>query len=433
MPQENTALPVRMQAADKPQASDNPPDFRPEMNPTDDFIPTETLAPAEKESSFKQRSSALPDTTETAPEQVVSVSALPEQKQIIDAPETERPREIKSAPVRTAPEAKENVQTDSAPSDLPEPVDFKHNKSAVFTSETHRQAAQLAQELPAETNIAISVTTQAPEIKSFVLPQKENSRAAGIKKTENGNTETTPALFGDSDLSAAPEEKTLTPHFIKTEHSDPSEKPAVSTDQPDNPTVPYTESKVLPVAQNSVPTEGTVSEISAQNVTNAPAAAFSATHELRGKAVSGNTPVQKNIPVNELVDQIKVNIKKAIKDGLDKIDIIVKPKELGTIKIHLEIGKDGSMKAVLHTARAETLDLLQSDLTALKQALADSGFDLNDQSFSFNYRGERYNDEQNRSQNKQHDFSAERAEDESAEESAGSLSISGHYALNIRV
>ena len=191
------------------------------------------------------------------------------------------------------------------------------------------------------------------------------------------------------------------------------------------------QSKSLPAASATPQAEGQIAEVGSPSVSQTPVAALSVGHELRGKAVSGNIPVQKNIPVNELADQIKVNIKKALKDGLDKIDIVLKPKELGTIKIHLEIGKDGSMKAVLSTARAETLDLLQSDLTALKQALADSGFDLNDQSFSFNYRGERYNDEhkQPHSQNR---FVTEESEDEGVE-SAGTLSISGRYALNIRV
>ena len=94
------------------------------------------------------------------------------------------------------------------------------------------------------------------------------------------------------------------------------------------------------------------------------------------------------------------------------------------------------MKAVLNTARAETLDLLKADLTALKQALADSGFDLNEESFAFNYRGERYDDGQKHRQHGRNAFAAEDAEDDLSQDIvpvAGTLNISGRYALNIRV
>lgn len=155
--------------------------------------------------------------------------------------------------------------------------------------------------------------------------------------------------------------------------------------------------------------------------------------ELKGKAVSGTTAPHRAVPVNELADQIKVNIKKALKAGLDKIDVVLKHKDLGTIKVHLEIDKDGNMKAVLSTARADTLDLLRSDLQGLKQALADSGFNMNDEAFSFNYRGERYNDE--RGQNEQrHTGAADTEEEEIHSRPAPSAAdYSGRYALNIRV
>ena len=341
-----------------------------------------------------------------------------------DERKTVKPLSVK--PAETASAVKQNETTD-----VEENVFFETGKS---DREARRQAEQLANRLPAGNKIAISVEVQTPVAKIAAPSHKESRRLSGINEKEDAQESDLPVLTEqDASADVRPEEKTL--QSVRSEH------PVRHADEqlPDGRndlTVPAPVQNNKALSDTSVATETAqngVGETSASPTAQPSAAPFSVGHELKGKAVSGSAPVQKNVPVNELVDQIKVNIKKALKEGLDKIDIILKPKELGTIKIHLEIGKDGTMKAVLNTARAETLDLLQSDLSALKQALADSGFDLNDQSFSFNYRGERYDGEQKQPKNGQHDFSAERADDEDAEESAGNLSISGRYALNIRV
>lgn len=109
---------------------------------------------------------------------------------------------------------------------------------------------------------------------------------------------------------------------------------------------------------------------------------------LKGKAVAGTATAPKTVPTNELVDQIKVSISKAAKEGLEKININLKPKELGNIQVRLEVDGDGNMKASIIASRPETLDLLQRDASALRQALADAGLKTGDNAFSFSYRGE---------------------------------------------
>ena len=153
---------------------------------------------------------------------------------------------------------------------------------------------------------------------------------------------------------------------------------------------------------------------------------------LRGKsAVTDVKASPKTVFTREMADTVKINIQKALKTGSDKIDVVLKTKDLGTVKIHLDIDKDGNMKAVISTARADTLDLLRADLSGLKQALADSGFNMNDQAFAFNYRGERF-DDGDRDQSRR--FADDDGADGEADETAAvTTENSGRYALNIKV
>lgn len=93
------------------------------------------------------------------------------------------------------------------------------------------------------------------------------------------------------------------------------------------------------------------------------------------------------------------------------------------------------MKAVLSTARTETLDLLRADLQGLKQALTDSGFNMNDEAFSFNYRGERYDDGGREQNERRHNGGTPSNEEEEIQSRPvpSAADYSGRYALNIRV
>ena len=398
------------------------------------FTPIRTTDEQEETIPFVSRQRTDFTTVQTKKDEELTVvveKERPVEQNVAFRPEQRQLHVVEKSRIQTPEETDQHAVEFSKNADAAEIIDFTTVKGKTETSEAHRQADQLARQLPAQTNIAISVETQTSEIKAFVSPHETSRRSVSVKKENTDEDMVFPSFeTGKAELSEAG--KSLQPRQEKAKDTHLSAEQPQQTEQPDGLIALPAQNKALPSSELLSQAESQTTGIEAPSSAQAPAAIFSVGHELKGKAVASSAPVQKNIPVNELVDQIKVNIKKAVKEGLDKIDIVLKPKNLGTIKIHLEIGKDGTMKAVLNTARAETLDLLQSDLTVLKQALADSGFDLNDQAFSFNYRGERYNDEQKQPQNRQTVSSAE-ADDETAEESAGTLSISGRYALNIKV
>jgi len=82
-------------------------------------------------------------------------------------------------------------------------------------------------------------------------------------------------------------------------------------------------------------------------------------------------------------EQIAVNIKKAIGDGADKINIKLNPAQLGRVEVKLDIGQDGRISAMITAEKPETLDLLKNDVRGLDKALQEAGLKSDLDSFNF--------------------------------------------------
>ena len=92
-------------------------------------------------------------------------------------------------------------------------------------------------------------------------------------------------------------------------------------------------------------------------------------------------------PMRLAVNQVAVQIQKAVAQGQDRINIQLKPAELGRVEIRLDVAQDGRVSAVIAAERPETLDLLQRDARALQNALQDAGLQTNSDSLSFALKG----------------------------------------------
>jgi hypothetical protein len=88
------------------------------------------------------------------------------------------------------------------------------------------------------------------------------------------------------------------------------------------------------------------------------------------------------------VDQVSVQITKAVQQGVDRIRMQLNPAELGRIEVRMEINKDGAMRAVISADNKETLDMLQKDARTLERALQDAGLKTDQNALSFSLRGE---------------------------------------------
>lgn len=361
---------------------------------------------------------------EVPPEQIETVPVETAEVTVKDQPVK---TEIKAVKAETKTMRIQPLQTETAEiADAPAEAAPEHFERA------QKQVEKLAKELPADAKIALTVETQtaqpavALKTASALPAEHKEARAPAKAQAETEQAESFAPLTAES---SAPQKA---PAAQPTPRAAPAQQQEQQQQIRQNDAFQPLFAPVQSAAQNveaaeTAPVSAAVSAVS--NTAAAQPAVFTAPNELKGKAVSAPVVSQKQTPINDLVDQIKVKITKAFKDGTDKIEIILRPKELGTIRVRLETDKDGKTTVHLTASRAETIDMLQRDVSALKQALNDAGLNTSDQAFTFNYRGE----EQQNSSHEQKTASFLHNEAQAESETQDSPEDFGNHALNIRV
>jgi flagellar hook-length control protein FliK len=88
-----------------------------------------------------------------------------------------------------------------------------------------------------------------------------------------------------------------------------------------------------------------------------------------------------------VVEQISLQMRKAVDDGISRIRIKMQPASLGAIDIKMDVAADGTVKAVLGVEKHETYEWLQKDFRHLERVLQDTGLKTDANSLSFQYRG----------------------------------------------
>ena len=91
---------------------------------------------------------------------------------------------------------------------------------------------------------------------------------------------------------------------------------------------------------------------------------------------------------NKVVDQVTVQINKAIKAGADKINIRLYPQHLGRVEVRLEVAHDGRTIATVTADKPETLEMLRRDSDQLSKALQDAGLDMQSGDLNYNLKGQ---------------------------------------------
>lgn len=201
---------------------------------------------------------------------------------------------------------------------------------------------------------------------------------------------------------------------------------------------------VTPVAQATenvtAPVSASSFEINSATLSNATATGSEFVKAAKAEVAADNTSfkdVYKGMS-KEVADQVRVNITKSAVKGIDKIDITLKPEDLGRIEIKMQIGKDGKLQAHLVSSRPETMEALQKEMQSLEKAFNDAGFQTDEGSLSFSFRdGNQANQNQER-ENGLRNFIGDIFEREASSELLSgdafqNQSWDGKSGLNIRV
>lgn len=288
-------------------------------------------------------------------------------------------------------------QTEIPQAKLPEQVDFVE-KNYESTSELKmysgfdlpeeqiiQQQQNLASILPEQTHAKISVSVKdysKKETKTEVLPELKKA-VKPVETTENNDFSEN--LFTPSDHKA--KDSALAKNiFEKPNFNEGRQKQTENNFQPLFSLVQTEQTiadDISPLAFKSVS--------SIQNVSSTPmptVAIGENAKEIKNPVKTQQpAPTQKYTPVNELADQIKVKITKALAQNTGKIDVSIATKELGKVHVVVET-KEGQTTIKINASRPETLNLLQNDIAVLKQSLSDLGMNMENGTFFFNYKQE---------------------------------------------
>lgn len=97
-----------------------------------------------------------------------------------------------------------------------------------------------------------------------------------------------------------------------------------------------------------------------------------------------HSPAQTENPA----EQVKVHIQNALADGTRRMEIQLKPHELGRVDVRIDTDADGKSHVTVTADKRDTLEMLQRDARSLERALADAGLKADSNSLSFNLRGD---------------------------------------------
>ncbi|CAA7611904.1 Flagellar hook-length control protein [Candidatus Terasakiella magnetica] len=112
-----------------------------------------------------------------------------------------------------------------------------------------------------------------------------------------------------------------------------------------------------------------------------------ATDKASASVASQAPRTPRTLVAQQVMEQVTVQIDKAVKDGNDMVKIQLKPYELGKIEVKLEVASDGRVTATVSADKPETLAMLQKDAKGLEKALEDAGLKPEAGSTSFSLRG----------------------------------------------
>jgi flagellar hook-length control protein FliK len=86
-----------------------------------------------------------------------------------------------------------------------------------------------------------------------------------------------------------------------------------------------------------------------------------------------------------IVEQISLQVKKALDDGISRVRIKLQPAALGQVEVRMEVSSEGKLQAIVQVDKPQTLQWLQREAASLERTLTDAGFKLDSGALSFQF------------------------------------------------
>lgn len=301
-------------------------------------------------------------------------------------------------PEKPAPVATKPVKT------IPQPVTPKTDVEPVMTlAQTQDEDAQ-----PETQGLSVVPEPVQPETPADLEPLPNDRPAAAQLPQPSVTAMPTPLVANEPVVSTAPEAVSAITAQSKNEPSSkysPSrdvknpadmEKPAYAPEsaaasKPAPVSAPAATSGQPSAAPAPVQSPPTFDELVAQSQpanANAEQIRFDAQPAKHAPetANAGQPHLRGQVPL-PVTDQISFHIRKAVDGGDNRIRIKMQPAALGHVDVKMEVGADGSLKAVVACDKAETFEWLQRDARHLERSLQEAGLKTDAGSLSFQFRG----------------------------------------------
>ncbi|HBT41301.1 MAG TPA: hypothetical protein DEB21_04530 [Rhodospirillaceae bacterium] len=156
---------------------------------------------------------------------------------------------------------------------------------------------------------------------------------------------------------------------------------------------------------------------------NANAGQTQSSHQAQQAQKTAHQQQPQHAAKNKVVDQVTVQINKAIKAGADKINIRLYPQHLGRVEVRLEVAHDGRTVAMVTADKPETLEMLRRDSDQLSKALQDAGLDMQSGDLNYNLKGQ---DDGNKQQLASGKTGGEEVEDDTLESDVMETAVAAH-------
>jgi len=264
-------------------------------------------------------------------------------------------------------------------------------KAATSTDAAQRQAADLAKKVGAgnQVNVRVNVANEGGTVVSRPTNTLANTsqQASDNAGTQQNNQQASQGRTNAS-LNPAATVHAAPPSQTNAAQGQTAQAGAQAANAQAAATGADAKGAAQAAQQGNAGAQAASGGASEGNATNAATNANDANQAQRNAAAQAEKPERPQLPRQPIADQVSVQVTKAIKAGLDRINIQLKPESMGRIDVKLEVARDGQVTAVVVADNKDTLDLLKRDGQELARALQEAGLKADSGSLNFSLRGQ---------------------------------------------